>query len=67
MYKLTFNTATKSVSVSQDEVKLFDFVNIPTVKIESNFYEVIQKDSIDGKSKPVLRLPIIHTVMIINH
>lgn len=67
MYKLEFNTATKTVIVFSDQnSKIFSFNNVPTVKIEPNYYEVIQKDK-DERIKPVLRLPIANTIMVIKH
>lgn len=67
MYRLEFNTATKQVTVFSEEVKSFGFDDVQTVKVETNFYEVVQRDPNDGRSKPVLRLPIVSTLMIIKH
>jgi hypothetical protein len=67
MYKLVFDTAMKTVTVFQDELNSFSFDDVTTVKPEQNFYEIVQKDPNDGKPKPVLRLPISSTLMIIKH
>ena len=65
---LQFNTTTKSVKVVQnleDSKVLFQYENVPTVKVLDSLYEVMQKDEFD-KSTPVLRLPISNTNMVIN-
>jgi hypothetical protein len=69
MYRLDFNTALKTVDVCVigEDINSFNFENVKTVKIEENgFYEVIQIAN-DGIGKPVLRLPIINTIMVIKH
>ena len=43
---------------------LFQYENVPTVKVLDSLYEVMQKDEFD-KSTPVLRLPIANTNMVI--
>jgi hypothetical protein len=67
MQTLVFNTTTKTIKVYSDlktmEI-IYDFFNVPTVKVYENYYEVIQKDEFD-KHYPVLRLPIANTNMII--
>ena len=65
---LQFNTTTKSVKVVQnleDSKVLFQYENVPTVKVLDGYYEVMQKDEFD-KSTPVLRIPIANTNMFIN-
>jgi hypothetical protein len=69
MQTLVFNTATKQVqlfkgSVSDSEM-IMELENVPTVKVIDSFYEVMQRDY-EGKSKPVLRVPISGTNMVIN-
>jgi len=66
MQTLVFNTTTKSVKVTEGDnlTILFQYENVPTVKVLDAFYEVMQKDEF-GKSTPVLRLPIANTNMVI--
>jgi len=66
MQTLVFNTTTKSVKVTEGDnlTILFQYENVPTVKVSEGFYEVMQKDEFE-KSTPVLRLPIGNTNMII--
>ena len=66
MQTLVFNTSTKSVKVTEGDnlTILFQYENVPTVKVLDSFYEVMQKDEFE-KSTPVLRLPIGNTNMVI--
>ena len=68
MQTLLFNTSTKSILVyegpSHEGNVLYDYQNIPTVKVLEGYYEVIQSDEFD-KKYPILRLPISNTNMII--
>ena len=68
MQTLLFNTSTKSILVyegpSYEDNVLYDYQNIPTVKVLEGYYEVIQSDEFD-KKYPILRLPISNTNMII--
>lgn len=66
MQTLVFNTTTKSVKVTEGDnlTILFQYENVPTVKVSEGFYEVMQKDEFE-KSTPVLRLPIANTNMLI--
>ena len=66
MQTLVFNTTTKSVKVTEGDnlTILFQYENVPTVKVLAFFYEVMQKDEFE-KSTPVLRLPIANTNMLI--
>jgi hypothetical protein len=70
MQTLVFNTKTKTAKtysgIPERSEIMYDIVNVPTVKIEPNYYEVMQKDE-EGKTRPVLRLPISNTVMVIVH
>jgi hypothetical protein len=67
MQTLVFNTTTKSVKVIEGDnlTILFQYENVPTVKVLDAYYEVMQKDEFD-KSTPVLRIPIANTNMVIN-
>jgi hypothetical protein len=66
MQTLVFNTTTKSIKVTEGDnlTILFQYENVPTVKVLDSFYEVMQKDEFE-KSTPVLRLPIANTNMVI--
>ena len=67
MQTLVFNTTTKSIKVTESDnlTILFQYENVPTVKVLDAYYEVMQKDEFD-KSTPVLRIPIANTNMVIN-
>lgn len=69
MQTLKFNTTTKTVNViGEDMTILYDFKNVPTVKVAERFYEVIQENqSYEGEKTrlPVARFPIAATNMII--
>jgi len=67
MQTLIFNSTTKSVQLlsgSRGDSKILEtFDNVPTVKVENGYYEVMQKN--DEKTIPVLRVPISNTNMLI--
>ena len=66
MQTLVFNSTTKRVQLlsgSRDSVLLETFDDVPTVKIETNYYEVMQKT--ETGVVPVLRVPIANTNMLI--
>jgi hypothetical protein len=70
MQTLLFNTSTKSAKLyeaSTSSTILFTFDNVPTVKIEEGYYQVMQMDSTSTEEKrvPVARFPIANTNMII--
>jgi hypothetical protein len=73
MQTLIFNTATKQVRLldgPRDNAKVLEiFENVSTVRVEVNYYEVMQKNSTeeDAKSIPVMRVPISNTNMILQH
>jgi hypothetical protein len=66
MQTLVFNSTTKRVQLlsgSRDSELLETFDNVPTVKVETGYYEVMQ---IQGEQKvPVLRVPMANTNMLI--
>lgn len=66
MQTLIFNTTDKTVNVYTGQVEkselMFQFDNVPTVKVQEGYYEVMQKGD-DGFSVPILRLPISGTNM----
>ena len=72
---LEFNTTTKSVKIydgsPEPRVILYKFDNVPTVKVENGYYEVMQNDLIDDNNSsypkriPVARFPLSNTNMII--
>jgi hypothetical protein len=68
MQTLLFNTTTKTIKLYADEAEnskiIYQFTNVPTVKVTENFYEVMVKDEFD-KSYPTLRVPISNTNMLI--
>jgi hypothetical protein len=71
MQTLVFNTSTKSVKLYEGRAEhsdiIYEFTNIPTVKVLENFYEIMQIDGTSSEEKrvPVARLPIANTNMII--
>lgn len=71
MQTLVFNTSTKSVKVYEGKAEssevLYTFNDVPTVKIEEHFYQVMQVDgtSVEEKRVPVARFPIANTNMLI--
>jgi hypothetical protein len=69
MITLTFNTKTKTAKITNTEDKnIYEYVNVPTVKVREGFYEVMQKDlSLSEEVQiPICRLPISQTIMFIN-
>jgi len=66
MQTLVFNTTNKTVNVYQGHVGksdlIFQFDNVPTVKVQEGYYEVMQKGD-DERSIPILRLPVAATNM----
>ena len=66
MQTLIFNTTDKTVNVYSGQVGkselIFQFDNVPTVKVQEGYYEVMQKGD-DERSIPILRLPISGTKM----
>ena len=68
MITLTFNTTTKEVKITESNVIIKMFSNVPTVKPAEGYYEVLQEeqDLVHGKQRfPVARLPIANTIMFI--
>ena len=67
MQTLIFNTTEKYVIVKESFNSsdiLMTYKNVPTVRVETNFYEVMQKIN-DTQSIPVFRAPIANTNMVI--
>ena len=72
MQTLTFNSTEKKV-VLQEGARgsrdfggiLETFDNVPTVKVENGYYEVVQKSGENGGVVPVLRVPMANTNMLI--
>jgi len=72
---LEFNTTTKSVKIYDGLIEsiviLYRFDNVPTVKVENGYYEVMQNDLMDDNNSsypkriPVARFPISNTNMLI--
>jgi hypothetical protein len=73
MQTLIFNTAKKQIKLldgPRDNARVLEtFENVSTVRVEVNYYEVMQKTSIDEdtKSFPVMRVSITNTNMILIH
>jgi hypothetical protein len=71
MQTLVFNTTTKTAKLyeakSEASEILYTFSEVPTVKIEGGFYQVMQIDgtSVEEKRVPVARFPIANTNMLI--
>ena len=69
MQTLTFNSTTKKVQLlsgsRESGILLETFDNVPTVKVENGYYEVMQKLEENGGVVPVLRVPIANTNMTI--
>jgi len=67
MQTLIFNSTTKRVQLlsgSRGDSKVLEtFDDVPTVKIETNYYEVMQKT--ETGVVPVLRVPMANTNMLI--
>ena len=69
MVTLTFNTTSKTVKISNTSDKnIYEYSNIPTVKVRDGFYEVMQKEAslTEEIQIPICRLPIAQTIMFIN-
>ena len=66
---LVFDTTEKKVSLFQGLVKndeiVYEFKDVPTVKVENGYYEVMQKSGETGGVVPVLRVPMANTNMLI--
>ena len=62
---LVFNSTEKTVNLlsGADGFNLYSFENVPTVRIESGYYEVMQK--LGSSVVPVLRVPVANTNMLI--
>jgi len=69
MQTLTFNSTTKKVQLlsgSRESGMLLEtFDNVPTVKVENGYYEVMQKSEETNGVVPVLRVPMANTNMLI--
>ena len=69
MQTLMFNSTIKRVQLwdgSRGDSKLIEtFDNVPTVKVENGYYEVMQKLEETGGVVPVLRVPMENTNMLI--
>ena len=62
---LVFNSTEKTVNLlsGTDGFNLYSFENVPTVKVENGYYEVMQKT--ETGVVPVLRVSIVNTNMLI--
>jgi hypothetical protein len=66
MIKLTFNTTDKTAFIDFGNQVTDNYLNVPTVQVREGYYELMQRDD-NGKSLPILRLPINHTIMFIEN
>lgn len=69
MITITFNTTNKTVKILNIvDKQIYEYSDVPTVKVREGFYEVMQKDSSLSNEVqiPVCRLPISQTIMFIN-
>jgi len=68
MQTLVFNTTTKTIKLYDGPIDigsiLIELSNVPTVKPQEGYYEVMQKDEFE-RAFPVLRLGIQSTNMFI--
>jgi len=65
---LLFNSTKKTVELSSGfgaGDQLISFDNVPTVKVENGYYEVMQKSGEYTGVVPVLRVPMANTNMLI--
>jgi len=69
MQTLMFNSTIKRVQLwqgSRVDSKLIEtFDNVPNVKVENGYYEVMQKSEETNGVVPVLRVPMANTNMLI--
>jgi hypothetical protein len=67
---LVFNTTEKTIILYEGQLEtstiLFSYDNVPTVKVNENYYEVMSRRG-ESSSIPVLRLPILNTNMVIKN
>jgi len=62
---LVFNSTEKTVTLNKGlDGQQLSFDNVPTVRVESGYYEVMQRQE-GGVTVPVLRVPIMNTNMLI--
>jgi hypothetical protein len=66
MQTLVFNSTDKTVVLQEGfrGMELLNFKDVPTVKVENGYYEVMQKSGENGVV-PVLRVPMATTNMLI--
>lgn len=67
---LVFNTTTKSIKLyenASNKYILFEFDNVPTVKVVEGYYEVMisEMNGENESRRPIARFPIANTNMII--
>lgn len=71
MQTLVFNTTTKTAKLYEGKEEkseiIYQFTNVPTVKVLEGYYEIMQIDGTSSEEKrvPVARLPVANTNMII--
>lgn len=69
MQTLVFNTADKTVKFYKDHKEesqiLTQYNNVPTVKVQEGYYEVMYRTEEMQSPVPVLRVPVSNTNMFI--
>jgi 7-keto-8-aminopelargonate synthetase-like enzyme len=69
MQTLVFNTTDKTVKfyrdVKQEGQILAQYINVPTVKVQEGYYEVMLRTEEMQSPIPVLRVPVSNTNMFI--
>ena len=67
MQTLVFNSTDKTAALQEGfrGMELLHFKDVPTVKVENGYYEVMQKSGETNGVVPVLRVPIANTNMLI--
>ena len=69
MQTLVFNTTEKTVKfykdVKQESQILAQYINVPTVKVQEGYYEVMLRTEEMQSPIPVLRVPVSNTNMFI--
>ena len=64
MTHLLFNTYEHTLELYDDNKNNDTFTNVSTIKTHTEgYYEVLQKDDVSGKNKPLFRLPIVNTII----
>jgi len=64
MIRITFNTKTHSMVISDDKtIGTKEYPNVMTIKEMDGFYEVRQRQVTSDKNAPIWRVPITQTII----